>query len=111
MSSILDDKVIVALEDDKIIGFLLYQELWWNTPFLALVKIKKEYQRNWAWLELINAFETKIQEEWYDSYIGSTVSENIKSQGFLLKAGMNRIWKLNIEDWVEVFFSKDLKGE
>lgn len=42
-------RVLGAEKDEKIVGYLLYQILWGNTPFLALIKVTRSFQkkRNW----------------------------------------------------------------
>lgn len=98
--------IIISEINEEIIGFLLYQKIWWNTPFLALIKITKKYQKKWIWLNLVKEFEKEILNKWYKSYITSTELKNTNSEKFFDKIGLCFIWELNMNHWKEIFYKK-----
>lgn len=109
MSDCINDKsVIVATIKGEILGFLLYQKLWGNTPFLALVKVKEKHQRKWIWKRLVEFFEEELIKQEFESYISSTELKNIDSQKFHDKLWLSSIWKLDMTHWKELFYIKEL---
>lgn len=104
-----DESVVVATINGEVLWFLLYQKLWWNTPFLSLIKVKEEHQRKWIGMRLVDFFEEKLITQNFDSYISSTELENIDSQKFYDKVWLSSIWNLDMTHWEVMFYKKDLK--
>lgn len=101
-------QVLVAMKDKKVVGFLLYQYIWWNTLFLALVKVLPEYQNIWIGTSLIQKFEMDAKNKWNMNYISSTELTNANSQKFHEKLWFQQIGLLDMPHWEEIFYTKDL---
>ena len=101
-------RVFVALSDKRVIGYLLYQVIWGNTPFLALLKILPDFQGQWLGTKFIHVFEEEVSELWYKSYISSTGVENTGSKIFHEKKWFSQIGTLDMPFGGEVFFKKEL---
>ena len=87
---ILSERVEVVLKDKKVVAFSLYQIIWGNTVFLALVKVHPDYQWNWIGTSLVKSFEDKMRSEWHTSYLSSTEKINILSQNFTISCDLPR---------------------
>lgn len=101
-------QVYVCEIDDKIVWFLLYQILWWNTPFLSLIKIMNEYQWKWYWSKLLEELEIELNDIWYNSYICSTELVNNLSQKFITANNFKKIGALKMNHWEEFFYIKEI---
>lgn len=100
--------VFVICDDDTILGFLLYQEIWGNTTFLTLIKILPNYYNRWLGTQLLSYFENILLSRGISSYVSSTTSDNDWAQNFHLKNGFQNIWTLNMNHGWEVFYRKEL---
>lgn len=101
-------RVKVFLEQDAVLGYSLYQTIWGNTPFLALVKVFPEHQGKGVGTQLVHEFEKNIKSQWFSSYISSTETSNILSQQFHKKLWFQEIGVLKMEHGDEIFYMKDL---
>lgn len=100
--------VFVALRDEEVVGFSLYQTLWGNTVFLSLLKVHPDFQKQWIWTQLINRVLQKIQSDGFNSCLSSTERKNILSQKFHNKLWFYQIGELEMPHWAEIFYRKDL---
>lgn len=100
--------VQIVIQDKKVLGFSLYQIMWGNTVFLALLKVHPEYQWKGIWTKLIDEFENTIRNK-YSSYCSSTEEKNILSQKFHDKLWLQKIGILDMPHGKEVFYRKELK--
>ena len=92
----------------EIIGYLLYQILWGNTPFLAIINISPTYQRQWHGTHLIQSMEIKLKTEGFLSYISSTERINTFSQWFQTSQSLVEIGSLHMSHGEEIFYRKNL---
>jgi len=108
LNSISEGQVFVSIEDQKITGYLLYQLIWWNTPFIALIKIFPDFQKKWYGKALIDICEQEFKSKGLRYYYSSTGSENGWAQIFHEKLWFSGIWDLKMNFWDEIFYRKDL---
>jgi len=101
-------RVFVALEWEQVVGFLLYQVIWWNTLFIALIKIHPNFQQQGIGSKLIKFFGERMKQEGYTGYISSTGDDNPWSQIFHQKVWLSHIGTLEMSFGGEVFYRKDL---
>lgn len=101
-------RVEVYIKGDRVVAFSLYQSIWWNTLFLALVKVLPNYQWNGIGVSMVRSFEDKMKEEWYKEYMSSTEKINILSQNFHDKLWFTKIGNLDMPHGEEIFYIKKL---
>ena len=105
----IENSRLLALEvDKKVVGFLVFQILWGNTPFLALIKISRDFQRQGLGKKMINIFEKKLKKLGFKNYISSSEEINEIGKIFHKKLGFKNIGSLNMIYGKEIFFIKDL---
>lgn len=75
-------RVFVALSSQRVVGYILYQIIWGNTPFIALLKIHPDFQKQGLGSKLIDTFEREIRSLHFKGYTSSTGVENIGSKIF-----------------------------
>jgi len=108
LESIGSGRLFVASTHEKIIGFLVFQILWGNTPFLALLKVSKSHQRKGVGSELIKKLEQVLRKQGFNNYISSTETINTVSQKFHTTNGFLPIGKLEMIYGSEQFYKKVL---
>lgn len=106
--SILQERVYVYIDETRIVGFLLFQYIWGNTPFVSLVKVHPDFQYKWVGSKLVWKFESVIINNWYKYYYSSTWEDNTWSQTFHDKLWFQKIWELNMKFGKEIFYKKAL---
>ena len=106
--SIEHKRILVSKKNDQITGYLLYQILWGNTPFLALIKILPDFQAQGLGSDLIKNFEIKIKADGFKKYISSTEKSNKAAQAFHMKNNFKNIGHLNMIYGEELFYSKKI---
>ena len=98
----------VAIVGDRIVGFSLYQIIWWNTAFHALAKVHPNNQWQGIGTALTTATENKLKEAGFDSLTSSTEESNTLARKFHEKLSYIEIWILDLPHGKEVFYRKDL---
>lgn len=106
--SIKNSCVFVAESDVEIVWFSLYQVIWGNTAFLALVKVHPNYQNQGIWSLLVKTTEDKLKQDGFSSITSSTEDKNTRSQNFHTKLWFVRIWMLDLPHGKEIFYRKEL---
>lgn len=101
-------EVLIATTWENVVGFLLYQYIWGNTLFLALVKVLPDYQWQWIGGELISSFEESGKQRGDKKYLSSTEEINTPSQEFHKKLWFKEIGTLDMPHGREVFFIKEI---
>lgn len=105
--SILAWKIFIYKDQEKIKGFLLYQDLWGNTILLSLLKVHSDFYKQWIGTSLLKYFENFLQEKGIKSYMSSTMSDNIWAQIFHEKKEFKNVWTLEMHYGNEIFYRKD----
>lgn len=106
--SIKNWRVFVAETNNTIVWFSLYQVIWGNTPFLALVKVHPKYQNKWYWSALVGVTENRLKDNDFSSLTSSTEEKNTGAQNFHESLGFTKIWVLTLPHGREVFYRKEL---
>ncbi len=101
-------RILVAKVDNRIVGYLLYQMLWGNTPFLALIKIIPELQSHGFGSALLAEFEATLRKQKFEKYISSTETINDMGQKFHERSGFKLIGELQMIYGEESFYVKEL---
>jgi len=94
MRKITDKEVIIAKDQNKIVGFLKFQYLWDDQPFMSLLKVNEKYQRKGIGTKLVKFWEKEMKKKKFDSVITST-QEDEEGQHFYRKLGYTDIGELS----------------
>ncbi len=106
--SIKNSRVLVVEIDGKIVGFLVFQILWGNTPFLALIKVLPSFQKRGLAKKMVKILEEKMKKMGFKKYISSTENSNLVGNIFHKSLGFKPIGKLDLIFGQENFFIKNL---
>jgi ribosomal protein S18 acetylase RimI-like enzyme len=108
-SKIENKEIIVAMVEDKVIGWLRYGFFWDAIPFMNRLYFNEEYRRKGAGKKLVQHWETKMKKQGYKRVMTSTQS-NEETQHFYRKLGYSDIGSFILpEEPSEIVFIKDLK--
>lgn len=106
--SIEHGRVFVAEERGIITGYLLYQILWGNTPFLSLIKVSKKFQHQGIGQLLLQFFLKEMKKLGYKKVISSAEKVNEQGQKFHHRNNFVPIGELQMLYGDELFYSKNL---
>lgn len=103
-----DNEVIIAKEDDKIIGWLRYNYFWDSIPFLNMLVIDEKYRGNGIGKDLVRFFEKEMKANGYNIIMTSSLSNEL-AQHFYRKLSYKDSGSLIIGDEaLEIIFTKKL---
>lgn len=101
-------RLLIAYADGKPAGYLIYQMIWGNTPYLALIRVMPDQQQKGLGRQLVQRFEEKLKKEGFSAYISSSESDNEGSHVFHKKMGFRPIGTLDMIFGKEDFFKKEI---
>ena len=85
-SSLQSNRVYVAEEEEKIVGWLRYNLFWDNTPFMNLLYVLEEYRGKGYGKALVHHWEEQMKALQYPYLMTSTASDEY-AQHFYNKLG------------------------
>ncbi len=101
-------RVLIAELDGTFIGWLRYNLFWDNTPFMNLIYILDDYQRQGFGTQLVSYWEREVKSLGFSTVMTST-QQNETAQHFYTKLGYNAIGGFALSgDPYEIIFSKEL---
>lgn len=101
-------RALVAYDGDSPVGYLLFQVIWGNTPFLSQIWINDKYQGQGIGRVMFEQLEERLNDEGYDSLTTSNETKNSAGIGFVQKMGFKEIGTLQMAHGPEVFSLKKL---
>ena len=101
-------RVFVAYKDGKPAGYLIWQLLWGNTPFLALLRIIPECRGEGLGSELVEMLCYELKEVGFKALISSSEAVNEGGKKFHEKMGFEQIGELDMIFGKEVFYKRTL---
>lgn len=101
-------RLAIAFCDSKPAGYVIYQVLWGNTPFVALLRVLSVFQGKGLGKMLMEMVEEKMRSEGYAALISSSEEVNDGGKAFHEKMGFERIGTLDMIFGEEIFFKKKL---
>ena len=101
-----DKMAFVAKEENKAIGFLIYNIWWGNCPFIELIKIKESHQRQEIGHHLLETAIDELKSKNYKELISSSEVVNDMGNNFHRKWGFKKINSLNLLHGEEQFYKK-----
>ena len=108
LKSIIDDRVTVARDNNKIIAWTRYNLFWDNIPFLNMISVLEEYRNTGIGTKLMQFWENDMQNKNFKMVMTSSLS-NENAQHFYRKLGYKDSGNLLLEDEpLEIIFTKKL---
>lgn len=104
-------RVLLACVGEQVVGYLIYQVIWGNTPFLALLRVLPEFRGQGVGSALLGALEEKLKKVGYSALISSSEKENPDGQSFHQKLGFENIGELEMIFGWEVFYKKRIRSK
>jgi ribosomal protein S18 acetylase RimI-like enzyme len=101
-------EIIVAVADDKVVGYLKHNKKFFGRPFVWYVCVNKNYRRMGA-TKMLFARTEEIYKG-HPLLFSSTEDDNTEMLNFFEKYGYKKSGNIeNLQPQVEVIFVKDLK--
>ncbi len=107
-SRLQSEHAFIALDGKNPVGFLLYDIWWGDTPFIDLLKVKKDYLRHGIGSTLIKKSTGIIKSMGFEKLISSSQVNNNMGKSFHLKMGFSKLNILDLPMGKEQYFSLDL---
>lgn len=101
-------KVLLALEDEKVVGYLTFHIIWGNTPYIELLRVSSSYQKKGIGSKLLLELEKKLKADGHEVLLSSSERVNDVGNNFHKKYGFDPIGELNMIYGKEVFYKKNL---
>ena len=96
----LDKECLVILDENNYVGILRFNYFWDNTPFVNMLYIKNEYQRNGYGKELMLFLENEMKNKGHNEVMTST-QINEEAKCFYAKLGYQKTGSLFLSDQPE----------
>jgi len=93
-SIITEKRVIIAKKDNKIVGFLRFQYLWEEIPYMSLLKVDEKYQKKGIGTKIVKFWEREMKKKKFKEVLTST-QEDEEGKFFYRKIGYHDIGKLS----------------
>ena len=100
--------VFTAKKDGDAIGFLIYNIWWGNCPFIELIKIRENSQKQGIGKALLKEAATEIKNKNFKTLISSSEVINDVGKDFHTKCNFEKLNTLNLPHGEEQFFTIDL---
>lgn len=102
-------RLLVAYSKNRPAGYLVYQVLWGNTPFLSLLRIMPKFQGQGLARQMLSILEEKLKSEGFEILLSSSEAGNESSHTFHEKMNFQSAGSLQISYEQEDFFIKHFK--
>jgi GNAT superfamily N-acetyltransferase len=101
-------EILIAKNDDEIIGDLRYNYFWDSIPFINLLYIAESYRRHGLGKQLVEHWENLMREAGYNTVMTSSLT-NEEGQFFYRKLGYRDAGSLLLpNEALEIIFIKTL---
>lgn len=102
------ERILIAQQDGRAIGWLRWNLFWDNTPFLNLLFLLEEHRQKGYGRQLMQAWERLMAQQGFGLLMTSTLS-NEQAQHFYRALGYRDAGGLLLEgEPLEIFFIKQL---
>lgn len=100
-------ELLVAREDGKIVGYVRYGLLWDELPFLSLIFVSTNVQKQRVGSQLMDAWEKEMQKNGHKKVLTSSLA-NETAQHFYRKRGYRDVGSFVMPgEAAEIFFLKE----
>ena len=108
------NEILVAKVDNKSVGFLIFDYLWTDVPFMAQIWIFTDYRKIGIGRGLLNYFELYLSDNNHTMLFSSSMENAKETQAWHKHMGFKEcgfISEINDDNTGEVFFRKSLKRD
>ncbi len=103
-----DNEVLVAVDNNAIIGYLRFNFFWDHIPFVNLISVEKEHRGKGVGKNLMGYFESEMKAKDYTTVMTSTLADET-AQHFYRKLSYKDSGCLLLEgEALEIIFTKKL---
>lgn len=104
-------EIIVAQLQNKLIGFMRIEFLWSIVPYIAVIKVKKEYQKQGVGKSLLQFIEKYLVKKGYKTLFTSSVVKEKEPQKWHKYMGFKKCGYIDHiqKEGREIFFYKNLR--
>ena len=106
--SLLYERLLLALDGETPIAYLVYEVIWGNTAFLSLLKVLPDYQRRGIGKFMVKQLEERLVSLGFKSFVTSSETINQNTKRFFPDLGFVRIGELAMHHGGEIFYLKQL---
>ncbi|NHI90035.1 MAG: GNAT family N-acetyltransferase [Candidatus Thorarchaeota archaeon] len=108
---IVNDEIIIAELDGKQVGYLRLEYLWSTTPYIAVVFVEDDYQKEGIGRKILSFLEDYLRSRGHDRLFSSSTVNEPEPQAWhravgFVESGM--INEINDDGIGEIFFRKSL---
>lgn len=106
------EEILVAKVDNQSVGFLIFEYLWSQIPFIAQIWINTDFRRQGIGRSMLNYFEKYLNKNNHTMLLSSSMENNKNAQEWHRHMNFNDcglITEINDDNTGEVFFRKSLK--
>jgi ribosomal protein S18 acetylase RimI-like enzyme len=103
-------EMVVAESQNKLIGFVRIEFLWSMIPYIGMIRVEKEYQKQGTGTSILGFVEKHLVKNGYRMMLSSSVENEKEPQEWHRKMGFKRCGYLDgiQKEGKEVFFRKDI---
>ncbi len=105
------NEIFVAKVENKQVGFLIFDYLWSEVPFMASIWINPEYRKIGIGKSMLNYFKQYLSDNNYTMLFSSSMENAKEAQAWHKHMGFKEcgfISEINDDNTGEVFFRKSL---
>ncbi len=105
------NEIFVAKVENKQVGFLIFDYLWSEVPFMASIWINPEYRKIGIGKSMLNYFKQYLSDNNYTMLFSSSMENAKEAQAWHKYMGFKEcgfISEINDDNTGEVFFRKSL---
>lgn len=104
-------EVIVAENNNEVIGCLKIEYIWTHLPFISYIVIKNDFRASGIGRSMLTFLEEYLKNNGQDTLLSSTMTDAINPQKWHLKMGFiecGMLCGINDDGVGEIFFKKSL---
>lgn len=104
------NEYVVAELESKIVGFLRYSLFWGKIPYMDMIRVDQEFQKQGIGTELFNFWQDEMQKRNFRELMTSATKDEKEPQDWHLRNGFDHVGEIDFGE-KEVFMIKRIKNE
>lgn len=105
------DEILVAKVENQLVGFLVFDYLWYHIPFISFIWVESKYRKNGIGSALLTHLEKYLSANNHNVLFSSSEKTAIEAQAWHRRMGFEdsgEIIKINDDNIGELFFKKTI---